>query len=258
MKNVREFLNWNNGYYEINREERNLAAIFYHALLLDDNLSRFLKTISCHFTVNSEEMGIYFEYSYLRDLWYNIKGGNEEKRELIYRFLEPSNIAELKSMDTFQFNKYFGAVPNPSRKYIQSPGNWSISKYSETITDNNEFLKVCKFKWAFNAKPDIVIHTSNDSAVCIECKFESSEGSYPTKPTEMVEFQHRGLGLVSQTSLQKYVLEELLGINTQYIFLVQKDGAKSETHSTLLWKEAFSNLKMDNCPTFIKSWVERL
>jgi len=34
--NLRTHLNFKDGYYTINREERNLAANFYHTLLLKD------------------------------------------------------------------------------------------------------------------------------------------------------------------------------------------------------------------------------
>ena len=42
MMSIREYLNWNSSYSAINREERNLAAILFHVLLLGDNLKRFL------------------------------------------------------------------------------------------------------------------------------------------------------------------------------------------------------------------------
>lgn len=258
MKNIRSFLNWDGGYHKINREERNLAAILYHLLLIENNFERFLELIECEFPIVQSEKSIYFEYSYLRDLWHNARGGNRVKRDLILNFLQPENLTELKQMSTLQFNTYFGVVPTPSAHYIQSPGKWSIERYRHNILDKEEFFKVCKFKWAFNVKPDIVIHTSHNTAICIECKFDSTEGVYPTKPSEVKEFKQKGLLSVTQTSLQKYLMEELLGINTQFIFLVQKKGSKSETHTTLLWKEAFSSLKMNNSPQFIREWVARL
>jgi len=49
MPNIREYLNWTGGYSSINREERNLAAIPYRVLLLEDNLSRFLAFNLCFF-----------------------------------------------------------------------------------------------------------------------------------------------------------------------------------------------------------------
>lgn len=261
MSNVRSFLNWRDGYFAINREERNLAAILYHLLLLEDYLGSFLASISCPFSVEPTELGIYFEYSYLRDLWYNIgdgEDGNEVKRRLIYTFLRPGSLPELERMSVFEFNSHFGAVPRASRKTIQSPGNWSMDRFRERFTDSDEFLRVCKFKWSFNTKPDIVIHTSHDTAVCIEAKYESGEGSYPGKPSEVEEFQRRSIRPVSQTALQKYLMEDLLGIETQFVFLVQKPTAKSETHTDMLWKDAFSSLKLGSAPFFIREWIRRL
>jgi hypothetical protein len=159
-------------------------------------------------------------------------------------------------MSTLEFNTFFGAVPKASHKFIQSPGNWSIGRFKENISDKCEFLKVCKFKWSFKAKPDIVIHTSHDTAVCIEAKYMSGEGHYPTTPSEIREFKRRELPFVSQTSLQEYMMVELLGIETQFVFLVQKPSLKPKTHNILLWKDAFACLNTENCPPFVKKWIE--
>jgi hypothetical protein len=263
MTNIREFIGFKNSYFAINREERNLAAIFYHTLLLKNNLQKFLNLIACDFTVDEKEFGIYFEYAYLRDLWYNIKGRNideinDNKRELIYTFLKPYNVDELKKYDTGQFNSYFGAVSR-SPGYIESPGNWSIDNYKRNIPDDQhqEFLKICKFKWSFNAKPDIVIHTSNNHAVCIEAKLESTEGFYPTKQKETEEFKRRGLEKVSQTTLQTKIME-LLGIQTKFIFLIQKGNPSNTSFQTIVWKDVFSILDVESCPYFIKEWIKRL
>ena len=254
--NIRTLLNYKDGYYKINREERNLAAIFYHALLLGDNLKVFLDTIDCKFPVIDREMGIYFEYAYIRDLWNNIRQDNDFKRNLILDLLQPNNREELEKMSVYDFNKFFGAVRSLSTKYIASPGNWSIKYFSEYITDNAEFLKVCKFKWCFNAKPDIVIHTSNDTAICIEAKFESSEGKYPSNDIEKEIFNKRDIAIVGQLSIQKKIMEELLGIQTEYIFLVQKKSI-TENHKAWTWKEIFAHLDTTNCPYFIKEWLLR-
>jgi hypothetical protein len=56
--NIRQYLDWNGSYAPINREERNLAAILYHVLLLEDNLTRFLALIRCPYVVDESEMGI--------------------------------------------------------------------------------------------------------------------------------------------------------------------------------------------------------
>ena len=197
--NIRTALNFTGGYYSINREERNLAAIFYHLLLQKSNLSHFLNLVKYSLPVIEDEVAIYFEYAFLRDLWFDIDVGvpdietqNHIKRTVIIDFLKPANAEELRQISVIDFNKYFGAVPKPSPLYIQSPGNWSIPFYNRNIWDNEEFLKVCKFKWCFNAKPDIVIHTSNEHAICIEAKLESKEGKYPSSEKERKLFYERG------------------------------------------------------------------
>jgi len=252
--NIREYLNWDSGYSAINREERNLAAILYHVLLLEDNLSQFLALIQCPFEVLESEMGIFLEYAYVRDLWSQIKD-NDTKRGLILELLKPVNVQELREMDVSGFNRYFGAVPKPSSKHIQSPGLWSLPRYDRTIEDDDEFLRICMFKWAFNAKPDIVIHTSRDEAVCIEVKLESSEGQYPQSGGEKRIFRRRGLEYVRQTSLQTYLMEDLLGIETQFVFLVRKPGQTSDSHQRLLWEDVFRSLDLSDIPRFMRETI---
>jgi len=257
MTNIRDFLNFDKSYFAINREERNFAAILYHLLLINNNLPKFMKLIKCDFPIVENEFAIYFEYSFLRDIWFNLKDGNDIKRKFILDFLKLSDNQYLSECNIETFNKYFGAVPKPSIKYIQSPSNWSIERYKSTILNDSEFLEVSQFKWAFNAKPDIVIHMSNTTAICIETKYECGESYYPSKAEERLEFSRRNLSLVSQTQLQKMILTELLGIETQYIMLVQK-GSASNTHKAFYWKDVFGIMDMSNCPYFINDWNNRL
>jgi len=249
--NIREYLGWNSGYSAINREERNLAAALYHVLLLEDNLTRFLALIECPFdVVEPEEIAIFLEYAFPRDLWSQIKD-NTTKRGLILELLKPSNMNVLQEMSVADFNRHFGAVPRPSSKFVQSPGLWSVSRFNGTIKDDDEFLKTCMFKWAFNAKPDVVIHTSRDQAVCIEAKLKSSEGQYPQSGSEKKIFGSRGLQYVSQTGLQRYLMQDLLGIETQFVFLVEKPAKTRDTHDLLLWKDVFRSLDVTGLPQFI-------
>ena len=81
------------------------------------------------------------------------------------------------------------------------------NKFKSNFSDNDEFLKVYKFKWCFNAKPDIVIHSSNDHAICNEAKNISGEGIYPSKQSEKEEFNKRKLKYVRQTEIQKMIME---------------------------------------------------
>jgi hypothetical protein len=255
--NFRDILQFNAPYYTINREERNLAAIFYHTLLIKDNLKTFITKLEIDYPLIEEEMGIYFEYSFLRDLWFSIdKSDNLVKRKIILSLLNPANTSYLQDCSIEEFNRYFGAVPTASRDYIQSPGNWSIDRYNSNISDRYEFLKVCKFKWCFNAKPDIVIHTSNNHAICIEGKYESGEGEYPSKKSEKIIFRKRGLTFVKQTEIQGKIMD-LLGIKSSFVFLVQKDMV-STSHKTLYWEEAFNLLDLSESPLFIQNWIKSI
>ena len=254
MTNIRQFLKCESNYSTFNREERNLAAVFYHLLLSKDNLHRFLDFIDCDFKIVPEQLGVYFEYAYLRDIWSTITD-NETRRHLILDFLKPSESDRLSRVSILDFNEYFGAVPRASAEYIQCPSNWSIRRYESTITDNDDFLKVCKFKWSFNAKPDIVIHTSRDEAVCIEAKLESGEGRYPSQEREKAIFRERGIKTVGQMELQHYMMTELLGIHAMFLFLVKKVNQKSTTHTTISWDEAFRAMDTDGAPAFVRQFI---
>ena len=262
--NMREILNYKNGYYEINREERNLAAILYHTLLFGNNLKRFLDKINCEFQIVEHEMGIYFEYAFIRDLWASIDKKDEKlRRKLILDLLKPNNRSELEKLTIFQFNDYFGAVREGSNShFIQSPGNWSMLRFDKNISDNEEFLRTCKFKWCFKAIPDIVIHISHDTAVCIETKLESPEGKYPSSEKEEKDiFTRRNHDRIGQCDVQKMIMEEMLGIKSDFVFILKKkkSSSKNKDKTTLLtWKEAFEGLDIVQCPFFIREWINNL
>jgi hypothetical protein len=249
--NARALLDWHDGYHTICREER-------HLLMHGQNLRRFVKLAECKLPVVDDEVGIYFEYAFLRDLWNaEVHGKAERGRKLILDLLKPKNASELEKMSILDFNAFFGAVPRPSRDFIQSPGNWSIERFAPHIDDNDELLRICRFKWAFNAKPDLVIHLNHNAALCAEAKLTSGEGQYPMKPTEKAEFSRRGLALQNQTDLQAYILRELLGLEADFIFLVEDASATSSTHRTLTWRQTFDALDTSMCPPFMQSWIRR-
>lgn len=245
--NIRDVAQLNPNYYEINREERNYAAIFFAALCKPNNTESFLNY--CGFEGKlSQEYGIYFEYSYLRDLWYQIKD-EETKKKIICKSLKIDEIEKIIELPLEEINRKFGVSGEPSSKYLQFPGKWSIMKYNQSFPNNEDFLKVCKFKWSFNIKPDIVIHLNKDNAICIEAKYESGEGYYPASNIEKTIFKERSLSYVGQMKLQKYMMEELLGIKTDFMFLVYKKE-KSGTHKVVSWAEAFGTIDMDGMPEF--------
>lgn len=261
--NIRNASGINVSYFKINREERNLCAILFHTLLLGNNLNLFLKKIDCNFPIEDSEKSIYLEYAFIRDIWENIRKengvieGNKIKKKIILDILNLSNTNDLEKMSISNFNNFFvqSKTRKPSSNEIESPGNWSIAKFDKNASNNDEFLNICKFKWSFNAKPDIVINTSDNQAICIEGKFKSGEGIYPTNKTEKDIFHRRNLAFVGQLSIQPVIMH-LLNIEAKYILLANS-RIYSNTHNGFTWKEIFDELDTSQCPIFIKEWLKR-
>jgi len=138
------------------------------------------------------------------------------------------------------------------------PGNWAITKYDSSFESNKDFLSTCIFKWSFNIKPDIVIHTDVERAICIEAKYGSGEGQYPGTEHDKRVFRRRNMNFVKQTSLQRHMMTELLGVETQFLFLVKNDSGGSDTHRTISWRRAFSCMKIENCPPFAADMLANL
>ena len=113
----------------------------------------------------------------------------------------------------------------------------------QTIGDPAEVPRTCMFKWSFNAKPDIVIHADRDRALCIEAKLESGEGQYPASASEKAIFDKLGLPRVSQTRLQRYLMEDMLGIETEFLFLIPELTSHATDHRMVTWATAFLRLR---------------
>ena len=250
--NIRQIINFQGNYSRINREERNLSAIFFLALCNSKNAERFLK----HFGYSTKigpDFGIYFEYAFLRDLW-NKVNSNQVKKEIIRQHLKIRNIDKILNQPIVDINRFFGVAGTPSKDYLQYPGRWAITKYHAHFPDNDDFIKICRFKWSFNIKPDIVVHLDKNFAICIEAKFESGEGHYPGSSGDKQIFNKRQLTYIGQMELQKYMMEELLGINTDFILLVNKKE-RSKTHKIVSWKEMFRCLDLGDLPLFAQEMV---
>ncbi len=246
--NIRDFLHFKEDYFTICREERNIAAILYHILLLEGSMEKFLQVIAPKLIVNKQEWSIYFEYAFLRDIWNrgklwgdNKDARNNKKREFILSSINKENDEKISHAGIKDFNGFFGCLSDAN---IVSPARWNLKKIDKMFHDKNVFHE---FKYAFNAKPDIVIHLPYNKAVCIEAKYESSEGSYKCgickKP-------------IKQTRIQKKIMD-LLGFEATFIYLC-KEGKGPDGYMKLSWREAFQGLDTAGCPQFICEWIKQL
>jgi hypothetical protein len=134
---------------------------------------------------------------------------------------------------------------------------------ADRLTDDAEFLRTCRFKWAFNLKPDLVVVDQDARAVCVEAKVESRAGTYPTADLERAEFDRRfgaGQGRVGQLELQRQLMENMLGFETTFVFLVQNlvSGSVEAPAVRMSWKDAFGVLNCASCQPYMQEWIRRL
>ncbi len=245
-------------FWMFNREERNAVAILFGLLTQRRNLDAFGSLFDWH-PPDLADAEIAVEWSYLRDLWWHHSRtwtDPDDGRRAILDALHPPNRAELAALSVVDFNRFFGAVPKPSEKYIQAPSNWSIGRFAPNIDDDQVFLAACRFKWAFNGKPELVIQTPSGEALCVEAKMDSGEGSYPSTPSEKAIFNNRGLDRVSQTSVQRYLVDDLLGLNGTHVFISRKRRSVPGYSSTT-WTELARSLDFGEAPDFVRQWANQ-
>jgi hypothetical protein len=241
-------------FWTFNREERNAVAVLFGLLARPGNLDTFGRLLDWHpDDLAGAEVSV--EWTFLRDLWsyHSRRVAPAALRRAILDALRPSNAADLAACSNLEFNTHVGAVPRPSTAYVQSPGNWSVARFDTSIVDGNEFRRTCQFKWAFNIKPDLVVQTPSGKVLCIEAKWESIEGTYPASETEKAIFQRRGIPYLSQTAVQRYLVNDLLGLDGEFAYLARRrfDTAAGRC---ITWAEVVAKLDRTGTPPFVDKW----
>jgi hypothetical protein len=269
--NLRVLAGRDQPYHAFNREERHLAAILFHLLSLPGNVERLFALAKCYWQIKENEFGVYFEYSYLRDLWHAIgrrrADANAPKRAAILSILgrqgfSPTLCDDLAGRTTRAFNTLFIGEKGASAEFIQSPANWRLAEFVRTLLEDGDIVAACKVKWAFKAKPDLVIHADRDHVLCLELKLESGEGTYPASANEKKLLRERGLFSegrtrrfsIRQRDIQKFALEGLLGFEYLPLFVTQDqdDGA-----GVVSWQRLFDSLAWDSVPPFMAAAIAR-
>jgi hypothetical protein len=244
-------------FWTFNREERNAVAVLVGLLTRPSNLDAFCRLFDWS-PPDIADSEISVEWTFLRDLWnhHSRRLSPDVLRLAILDTLQPSDHAELLDCSIHEFNTHFGAVPQPSSSFIQSPSNWSIPRFDTTIVGDEDFLRACRFKWAFNIKPDLVLQTPSRQVLCIEAKWDSGEGSYPASPAEKAIFARRGLPHVSQTSVQRYLIDGVLGFHGSYAYLARSE-IKTDAGRGVAWSRLLSAMDLSDSPRFVRDWCEQ-
>ncbi len=248
-------------FYRFVREERLFCTTLVHLLLQRGrNLKDFLELVNSRLpgpaidTSQLAEAEVYIEFTRLRDHWNSLGRDNTAKRDLIFDLLEraggltrhldsvPEGIAE--------FNQFF--MGHRGRRILRDivyPGSWSVATLAERFEGQPQaFRDFCRFKWAFNIKPDIVVLIPGSGPLCIEAKLESGEGQYPASQGERAIFDRmfgRGGGRVQQVELQRFMFERLLATPCHLLTIGRTPVGRAEKRSQtpfLAWTEAFQAL----------------
>ncbi|MEI6847497.1 MAG: hypothetical protein WCK32_05590 [Chlorobiaceae bacterium] len=170
-------------YAEVNREERFFCFLFAHALLMSRSVRfGFAKLAKEKYNVHldPDALEVYVEAAALRDYWFNLgdpvsysEKMDKRRREVLEQILEyfkvPSGILDKHAL----FKTSMGKLWSPSHWNINALKNAGLDKYN--FIDGGDQYNLIDVKWAFNAKPDIVL-ISPESMLVIEAKLESAEG----------------------------------------------------------------------------------
>lgn len=233
-------------YADYCREERNFAAILYARLLQPEGLQAFLARIKGIGPIeHPEQAEVFFEYAHARDLWHRFgrqfdgkgQAGQAQREEGYRRAIlalidAPPGLQEITTTIA-EFNHFF--MGRGSKREIQMPNQWDQRRFGTWVelaldkgwyTQRDEALRfaerICRLKWAFNAKADIVIHLPEQRAVCVEIKVASGESKYSAKHGDD---DAAAAFSMAQTELQRYVLESLLGYRAHFAFLTPGGGS---------------------------------
>ncbi|AER57027.1 hypothetical protein DSC_11915 [Pseudoxanthomonas spadix BD-a59] len=240
--NIRALLGVDDPYVHYCREERNFAAVLYHLLLDDACLARFLALID-EDNVDASDVRVYFEYACLRDLWavaskrgeHDRAAHNARLREAIISLLGDATFLPGIDVDCEAFNRFFvGDRPRAASKTdIQMPSRWSDRRFSAWEAKGRNFAELaCALKWAFNAKPDLVLDLGCDRIVCIEAKLESPEGKYSA--VGATTFTMR------QMELQQRIFQNLLGYDgAKFVLVSNAKKASPKGWKKLSWQAVY-------------------
>lgn len=212
-----------------------------------------------------ERAQLFSEFSFLRDYWYSLGKNNAAKRDLIVELLATIPLLAHHTSTSLpteisEFNELFmGARGRKIERDIAFPGSWSVVTLAARFGGNaTEFREFCRFKWAFNIKPDIVILVPEFSSICIETKLESSEGHNPAGSQEIGIFNNifgDRKGRVRQLELQQYLFATLLQHPCQCVSIGRKPINTDPSIIFISWDEIFSRLDVNQPLPFVRELI---
>ncbi len=159
-------------YSVVNREERFFCFLLGHALLMSGQVRQGFTELAqrkCNVTLDPDKLEVYVEAAALRDYWRELGDPvvyspetHERRKAVLKSIFEKFDLTE----DILDKHDLFWT----STRKLWNPNHWNEKALAEVGLN-----KLVKVKWAFNAKPDILL-MSPESMLVIEAKVESAEG----------------------------------------------------------------------------------
>ena len=172
-------------YSEVNREERFFCFLLSHALLMSGQVRKEFAELAskkCKVSLDPDKLEVYVEASVLRDYWRDLGDPvayspetHDRRKAVLELIFEKYSI----SADVLDKHDLFWT----STRKLWNPNHWS-----EKALEEAGLIDLVKVKWAFNAKPDILL-VSPDSMLVIEAKVESAEGCKADTSYKQLEIQ---------------------------------------------------------------------
>jgi len=172
-------------YFEVNREERFFCFLLAHSLLTSGHVRQGFVELAqrkCNVGLDSNKLEVYVEAAALRDYWRDLgdpieysNETHERRRSVLKLILDKYILPE----DILDKHDLFWT----STKKLWNPNHWS-----EKALEEAGLKELIKVKWAFNAKPDILL-VSPESMLVIEAKVESAEGCKVETTYKQLEIQ---------------------------------------------------------------------
>lgn len=240
-------------FFEVNREERHYCALLAHALLSSKPArTSFTEMINsrCKINFSSDSLEVHLEAAVLRDYW-NALGNskkypletNQRRRQVLKGIIKHMGY----SIDIIDNNPFFWTKGiNGDGSKLWSPGHWDEKAIKAAPLPN---LK--KIKWAFNAKPDIMM-ISNEHVLLIEAKIESPEGKYDKFGTGQKQIQK----LIAD--LMKQFIPTFQNTTIKNILLALKSPNEDEWPYHITWEDVIDILKTTHLDAFTQECFKQL
>ncbi|MFC2066843.1 hypothetical protein ACFLUO_07340 [Chloroflexota bacterium] len=223
----------NQSYIEVNREERHYCSLLAHALLSSEIVrEEFAALVSEEVKLDPAQTEVFIEVAALRDYWHALYDGNPR----LYNDTTSANrkafLEEILTIydipiDIIGKEKLFWTKGIGSK--LWNPGHWTIPEIEKPKLGHIDQLK--KLKWAFNAKPDMMI-VSNNQAILVEAKLESGEGKYGDDGIGQREIQET-IGEL----MPKLIIPAFEDIVFHNMLLAKKLPKDNEWQLSITWKE---------------------